>query len=203
MDAAAWDARYAARDLPWGAPPNPYVVEHATALPRGRALDLACGYGRNTLWLATRGWEVTALDYSGVAVARGEEIAAAAPAAVRRRITWAVADVTTADLGEGHDLVLWSFLHLPAAQRDPLLRRAAAALAPGGRLLLVAHDATNPEHGWGGARDPDVLPTPEAVVAALGGALVVDRAEVARRPVDTDEGPRVALDTLVLAHRAA
>jgi len=68
MDAADWDARYTDSELVWGAPPNRYVVEHTTALPMGRALDLACGEGRNALWLATRGWQVTGLDYSAVAL---------------------------------------------------------------------------------------------------------------------------------------
>ncbi|MEO9221831.1 MAG: methyltransferase domain-containing protein, partial [Mycobacteriaceae bacterium] len=105
MDATDWDKRYTDSELVWGAPPNRYVVEHTTALPKGCALDLACGEGRNALWLATRGWQVGALDYSTVALAKAEKIAARAPRAVVSRLRWRHGDVATAELGGGYDLV--------------------------------------------------------------------------------------------------
>lgn len=79
MDAAAWDKKYEETELVWGAPPNELLVEYATALPHGQALDLACGEGRNALWLATRGWEVTGIDYSAVAIEKARTIAARSP----------------------------------------------------------------------------------------------------------------------------
>lgn len=85
MDSAAWDAKYSAKDLVYGAPPNQTLVEFATNLPRGRALDLASGEGRNALWLATRGWEVTAVDFSAVALTKASRIAATSPRSVRDR----------------------------------------------------------------------------------------------------------------------
>ncbi len=76
-------------------------------------------------------------------------------------------------------------------------------MAPGGRFVLVCHDATNFEHGHGGPQYPEVLTTPDQVVAAIGSDLTVERAEVAERHVDTDGGTKTALDTIVVAHRPA
>ena len=200
MDAAAWDARYSARELVWGAPPNRYVVEHTTSLPPGRALDLACGEGRNALWLATRGWEVTGSDYSAVALAKAAEMAAPSPKAVVQRLTWRHGDAVTDELGGPYDLVLQVFLHLQGEQRRTVLAKAAAALAPGGTLIVVAHDSTNIADGTGGAQDPRVLFTPDDVVAELPADMTVT---VATKPLREVEGaPRPAIDALVVAVRA-
>lgn len=142
MDAHDWDARYAGDDLTWGAAADPTVVALTTTLTAGRALDLGCGEGRNALWLANRGWRVTAVDFSTVALTKGHRAAAHSPRSVRDRVDWVRADVTQVDLPSNYDLVLLSYLHLPGSPRRSLLRRAAAALAPGGTLLLVGHSST-------------------------------------------------------------
>jgi len=200
VNAGDWDARYRATVSLWSLEPNRFVVEACADLAPGRALDLAAGEGRNALWLAARGWDVTALDFSPVAVERARERAREAGVALRAEV---------ADLVGGWepepgsaDLVLLAYLQLPAAPLHGVLRGAATALAPGGTLLLVAHDRRNLEHGHGGPSDPAVLTDPAEVTAALGD-LTVTRAEVVERPVDTPDGPRTALDTLVLARRAA
>ena len=192
-----WDRRYAEPRLVWSAEPNRFVVEELAALPPGRALDLACGEGRNALWLAGRGWDVTGVDFSGVAIAKAQAMAAGAGVTAR---------FVRADLA-GHvpapasaDLVLLAYLQVPEPLRTTVLERAAAALRPGGVLLWVAHDRSTLDGGHGGPRNPDVLSTPDGVAAALDG-LAVTRAEVVRRPVATDEGEAVALDTLVRAIR--
>jgi SAM-dependent methyltransferase len=192
-----WDRRYAEPRLVWSAEPNRFVVEELAGLPPGRALDLACGEGRNAIWLARRGWEVTGVDFSGVAVAKAQAMAAEAGAAagfVRADLAGHVPEPRSADL------VLLAYLQVPDPLRTTVLQRAAAALRPGGTLLWVAHDRSNLDGGHGGPRDPDVLSTPGDVAAALDG-LAVTRAEVVRRPVATDEGGAVALDTLVRALR--
>ncbi|HEX6074350.1 MAG TPA: class I SAM-dependent methyltransferase [Micromonosporaceae bacterium] len=198
MDSDAWDARYAAvPDLVWSREPNRFVVEELADLPPGRAIDLAAGEGRNALWLAERGWQVTAVDFSGVAIDRGRRLADEH----KLSMAWLVTDLAgyVPPAGE-FDLVLIAYLHLPADEMAVVLRRAAAALAPGGTLLLVGHDLANLEHGVGGPQDPRVLHTPEAVTAALPG-LRVERAATVRRPVPTDDGSVDALDTLVRAVR--
>ncbi|MFC4604141.1 class I SAM-dependent methyltransferase [Rhodococcus kronopolitis] len=142
MDAHDWDARYAGDELTWGAAADPTVVAVATALTAGRALDLGCGEGRNALWLANRGWRVTAVDFSTVALTKGHRAAAHSPRSVRDRVDWVRADVTQVELPSDYDLVLLSYLHLPRSERRALLRRAAGALTLGGTLLILGHAAT-------------------------------------------------------------
>ncbi|WP_054246511.1 class I SAM-dependent methyltransferase [Rhodococcus opacus] len=196
MDAAAWDERYSQSDLVWGAPPNAVVVERVTSLPRGRALDLACGEGRNAHWLATRGWEVTGLDYSAVAVDKARRVAAEAPRSVRERLDYRVADVTDADLGGEYDLVLMIYLHLAPEERLQVVNRAISALKPDGILMILGHDAVNLSQGVGGPQDAEILYMPDDLVNSFGGRLVVDVAE--RRFRETDAG--TAIDALVVAH---
>ncbi|MFV9457227.1 class I SAM-dependent methyltransferase [Rhodococcus sp. NM-2] len=197
MDAAAWDERYSQSDLVWGAPPNAVVVERVTSLPRGRALDLACGEGRNAHWLATRGWEVTGLDYSAVAVDKARRVAAEAPRSVRERLDYRVADVTDTDVGGEYDLVLMIYLHLAPEERLQVVNRAISALKPDGILMILGHDAVNLSQGVGGPQDAEILYTPDDLVNAFGGQLSVDVAE--RRFRETDAG--TAIDALVVAHR--
>ena len=197
MDAAAWDERYSQSDLVWGAPPNAVVVERVTSLPRGRALDLACGEGRNAHWLATRGWEVTGLDYSAVAVDKARRVAAEAPRSVRERLDYRVADVTDTDLGGEYDLVLMIYLHLAPEERLQVVNRAISALKPDGILMILGHDAVNLSQGVGGPQDPEILYTTDDLVNSFDGRLVVDVAE--RRFRETDAG--TAIDALVVAHR--
>ena len=197
MTPDAWDRRYAEPRLVWSAEPNRFLVDELAALPPGRALDLACGEGRNAIWLARREWDVTGVDFSGVAVDKARRMADEAGVTAR---------FVRADLAEyvpepgSADLVALMYLQVPEPLRTVVLGRAAAALRPGGTLLWVAHDLRNLDGGHGGPQNPDVLSTPEGVAAALGG-LEALRAEVVRRPVPTDAGEAVALDTLVRAVR--
>ncbi|MFZ9017217.1 MAG: class I SAM-dependent DNA methyltransferase [Ilumatobacteraceae bacterium] len=199
MDAESWNQRYRDTELMWSAGPNRFVEEICADLPAGRSIDLAAGEGRNALWLADRGWNSTAVDHSDVAIERAERIAAERGL----DITTEVADLTTyVPTPGGYDLVLIAYLQLPDEQLTPILGRAAAAVAPGGTFVLVCHARANLEHGHGGPRYPEVLTTTEQVLAAVGDGLEVERAEVARRPVDTPDGQRIALDTVVVARRA-
>ncbi len=216
MDAAEWDARYSQGELVWGAPPNATVVANVFGLdrivtlrpegpdgqipPLPRALDLACGEGRNALWLATHGWQVHAVDFSQVGVDKGRTVATRLSRSVRNRVTWECADVTDLDAAGvtgPFELILMVFLHLPADRRRALLRRAADLLSPGGTLLVLGHDTRNLTEGYGGPQDPAILFTPEDVVADLGRDSGVDirKAEPILRPT---EG-RDAIDALVIA----
>jgi SAM-dependent methyltransferase len=198
MDAADWDARYAATaELEWGAEPNRWVAAELGDLPPGRACDLGAGEGRNALWLASRGWDVTAVDFSGAAIAKGRPIAEARALPV----TWVEADVRRyAVEARAYDAVVLAYLHLYDAERRAVVRSAAEGLAPGGVLVIVGHDTTNLTEGAGGPRDAAVLFTPDDVVADLAGlpGLVVERAERVRRAV----GDAEAIDALVRVRRA-
>lgn len=199
MDATDWDERYRAAELVWGAGPNRWVEEELADLPPGRALDLACGEGRNALWLARGGWQVTAVDFSAAALEKGRTLESRQPAGAPP-IEWVCADVVAYQADHPVDLALVSYLQLAADGRRQAVRHAADALAPGGVLFVVGHDSANLAEGTGGPQEPSVLYTAEDVVADLDGALVIDRAEAVRRPVVG--APRPAIDALVRAHKA-
>jgi SAM-dependent methyltransferase len=195
MDSTEWDQRYQQAEWVWSLAPNRFVAEQLADLSPGRALDLACGEGRNALWLARQGWRVTAVDFSEVALGKGRERAAKDGL----ELDWLAADLTSyVPEPGGFDLVLIAYLHLSPHDTPNVLRRAAAALAPGGTFFIVGHDATNPAEGFGGPQDPSVLYTPDTIAASLT-ALRVERAERVTRPVEG--APRPAIDTLVIAHR--
>jgi 2-polyprenyl-3-methyl-5-hydroxy-6-metoxy-1,4-benzoquinol methylase len=199
MDAAGWDARYAEADLVSTAAPNRFLVDTADGLAPGRALDLAAGAGRNAVWLAGHGWEVTAVDFSGEGLRRAEALAAHHGV----EIATVRADVTEYRPPVGaFDLVVLAYLQLPEQQISGVIATASAAVAPGGTLLVAAHDRANLERGYGGPSRPEVLTTVDLVTAAITG-LEIMRAEIAERSVDTPEGERIALDTLVVARRSA
>lgn len=195
-----WNQRYAAKELVWTANANRFLAAEAETLPPGRALDLAAGECRNAVWLAERGWTVRAVDFSDVGLEKGRQLAEAHK--VADRITFEVADLTgyTPEAG-GYDLVALIYLQLPQAELVPILQRAARAVAPGGTLIVVAHDSANLEHGYGGPQKPEVLYTAEQVVAALGGALEIEKAGPVERPVETEDGVQVAIDCLVRGRR--
>jgi SAM-dependent methyltransferase len=196
---AAWDQRYSGPDLAWGVGPNRFVPGEVTTLAAGRAIDLGTGEGRNAIWLAERGWQVTAVDFSAAGLARAARLAAERAV----RVEWVQADLLDYQPAPGHyDLVLIAYLHLPADSLARVFRAAAAAVAPGGTLLVIGHDRDNITRGHGGPQDPGRLYTPAAVAAELDG-LVVQRAEQVTRPVRTPDGERTAIDTLVRAGRPA
>lgn len=202
MDSTTWDERYAASDLVWSAGPNVWVEKVASELPVGTALDLAAGEGRNALWLAERGWRATAVDFSAVALDRAGRIAAERLGDAADRLRTVVADVTRYGDDRDYDLVLVVYLQLPSEQRRAALRAAAARVAPGGRLLVVAHHGDNLAEGVGGPPDPAVLYTEQDVVADVAGlGLAVERAERALR--DVAGADRQAVDTLVVLARPA
>ncbi len=176
MDAEGWNERYAAAELVWSAEPNRFVAAECADLPPGRAVDLAAGEGRNAIWLARRGWTVTAVDFSQVALDKGARLAGDTP------VTWVCADATTWVAPEPVDLVVIAYLQLPADARRAAVRGAYDALRPGGTLLLVAHDSTNLAEGAGGPQDPAVLMTADDVLGDLDGlgVHVVRAGRVAR-----------------------
>ncbi len=203
MDAGAWDERYGASELIWSVTPNQFVESECAGLPPGRALDLAAGEGRNAIWLARRGWRVTALDFSSVAIAKGRRLAGAV------EIDWRVADATSWRPEHDYDLAVIAYLQLAAEERRAAMLGAFDALAVGGTFLLVAHDSTNLVEGTGGPQDPAVLMTAGDVLADLEGTRYdVERAgRVPRRVRAADEhggeADLTAWDCLVRVRRTA
>jgi SAM-dependent methyltransferase len=201
VDRSDWDSRYQATDLVWSADPNRWVAAEVADLTPGRALDLAAGEGRNSLWLAGRGWSVTAVDFSAVALNKGRRMAESLGAETVNRILWVEADlVDYTPEPASYELALVIYLQVLADQRHVVLRRAVESLVPGGVLLVVGHDTTNLTAGVGGPQDASVLFTPDDVVADLatsGTTVRVEKAERVLRPVDAE--PRPAIDALVRA----
>ncbi len=185
VDAHAWDERYAAEDRVWGGEPNRFVVQYLSDLEPGSAIDLGAGEGRNAVWLAARGWDVTAVDFSPVGLAKARAMAAEAGVA----LATVAEDVLAFEPSMHTDLVLLSYLQIPDAAQTALLGRVALWLRPGGRVFVVAHDKANQV---GGPPDEGVRYSVEQTVAALEG-LQIEVAEVAER-----DG---ALDTVVLARQ--
>lgn len=192
-----WDRRYASVESLWSAEPNRFLVAEVADLEPSRALDLACGEGRNAIWLAARGWDVTGVDYSEVAIAKARSRAERTRVAVDLRCADLVAyEPETA----AFDLVLVLYLHIPRDERRGVLERAAAAVAPGGTFVLLGHDRTNIADGVGGPSDPGILYTPDEIAAELPG-LEIEKAERVLRGV-AGEG-RDAIDALVRARKSA
>ncbi len=202
MDREGWNRRYAEKELVWSAGPNQFVVAETESLRPGRALDLAAGEGRNAVWLAARGWRVTAVDFSEVALDKARRLAEARGVDVE----WALADLVDYRPDPGaYDLVLMCYLQVPEDARRLIIARARAAVVPGGVFLYVGHDRSNLEHGVGGPQDPAVLCTAGDVVADLPG-FEIQKAEVAERRVEREPGhggaaDAIALDALVRAVR--
>lgn len=212
MDARAWDERYSAAELVWSAAPNQFVAAELAGLPPGRALDLASGEGRNALWLAGLGWQVTAVDFSLVGLDKARALQRRHPRGQDLRVDWVHADVLTYDSGPApYDLALLAYLQLQADQRQTVVRQAFCSLREGGTLFVVAHDSTNLTEGTGGPSDASVLFTAEEVLADLDGErFLVERAERVARAVQSDvgthahpgDGTRTAYDALVRVVRS-
>ncbi|MGN9844469.1 FAD-dependent oxidoreductase [Nonomuraea sp. H19] len=197
-----WDSRYAERPQIWSGEPNVALVREAADLAPGRALDLGCGEGGDAVWLARRGWHVTAVDVSGVALERAGGHAAAA--GVGDRIDWQRHDLG-ASFPEGvYDLVsahfLHSFVELP---REKILRTAATAVAPGGVLLVVGHAGWP---SWEHTPHADVhFPTPQEVLDSLelteGEWEVQVCEEYERTQTAPDGGPGTRTDNILKVRR--
>jgi thioredoxin reductase/SAM-dependent methyltransferase len=141
-DRAWWEERYRTAQHLWSGRANDFLVEEAADLPPGRALDAGAGEGADALWLAERGWQVTALDLSQVALDRGAQ--AAEERGLGDRVRWRQADLAEEPPEAGaYDLVTSAFLHPPADVREKVLRGLADAVAPGGTLLVVNHDPSD------------------------------------------------------------
>jgi SAM-dependent methyltransferase len=200
MDREAWNQRYADAELVWSAEANRFLVEEVADLPPGRALDLGAGEGRNAIWLGERGWRVTAVDFSGVGLQKARRLAEGRGV----EVNWIEADLRSYSPARGaFDLVVLVYIHLPGEERRALVRRAADAVAAGGTLLVLGHDRSNIEEGYGGPQDPTILFSPDDISDDLAGIeeLRVVRADRVTRPVMTDDGERNAIDALVRAER--
>ena len=198
MKSVDWDQKYATTELVWGAGPNRFLVPEVADLHPGKALDLGCGEGRNAIWLAERGWQVTGVDFSEIGLEKARRLASERGV----EVNWLRADLLEYEPAHSaFDLVIVFYIQLPAAELSAVIKKAVAALAPGGTLLVVGHDLLNLSKGVGGPQDPGVLFTPADIERHLAG-LHIERAERVLRPV-IEEGREVnAIDALVRARKS-
>jgi SAM-dependent methyltransferase len=194
---ARWNRRWAEEQARSTTEPSGFLVSEIEGLTPGVALDLACGAGRNAVWLARRGWRVTGVDFSDVALGMARALAGEAAVAVE----WLEADAADwAPPARAYDLVCVLYLQLPAVERRRALAHAAAAVRPGGTLLVVGHDRLNLTEGWAGPTQAEVLFTPDEVVAEIEGLEILKAGRVWRVVPEAPPG-RAAIDALVRARR--
>jgi SAM-dependent methyltransferase len=182
---AQWDERYRSASRVFRAEPDETLVELVSPLGPGRAVDVGAGEGRNSLWLASAGWKVTAVDLSGVGLGRIAEGAVAEGLEIETVLADGTAYLEEAAArGEGFDLAVLAFVHPAPGERTALLHAAAAALAPGGHLLLVGHHRIS--LGIAGPPDPDLLYTEGELAAEVTG-LDILRLEQRHGPSDVEQ----------------
>ncbi|WP_329111172.1 class I SAM-dependent methyltransferase [Micromonospora sp. NBC_01699] len=198
-----WDERYRSADRIWSGNPNPHLVTTATDLEPASALDVGSGEGADAIWLADRGWRVTGVDISGVALTRAAERAAEAGPEIAERITWQRADLLSwAPEPARYDLVQAQFVHLPPAELEPLHRRLAAAVRPGGTLLVVGHHPSDLDTSIGRPNLPDLMFTAEHIAAVLDPADWDIVTTAPERPAVDPEGRTITIrDAVLRAHR--
>lgn len=204
MKEAFWDERYRSSSELWSGRPNPQLVAEAADLVSGTALDVGCGEGADVIWLAERGWRVTAVDVSTVALERGADHALEMGVDVAERITWLHADVTEWVPAAGSfDLVSAQFMHPPRDQRKLLYRRLAESVAPGGTLLIVGHHPSDVETTVPRPSAPELLFTASDIATSLAPEewdILVAEAR-ARSVPDPDGHPTTIRDAVLRARR--
>jgi 2-polyprenyl-3-methyl-5-hydroxy-6-metoxy-1,4-benzoquinol methylase len=196
-----WDRRYAEKPALWGGHVNAAVEEETAGLTPGRALDVACGEGGDSLWLAEQGWQVDGIDVSQVALDRAR--ARAEAQSLQERVSWQQRDVLAWRPPEStYDLVTVTFLHFPPELRRRVYAALAAAVRPGGSFLVVAHHPSDLETTVRRPPEPELFFTADDLVADLEGEWTV--ATASSRPktaVDADEREVTVHDTVLRAVR--
>ena len=182
-----WESFYERRDQVWTGRPNLALVAEIAEVPPGNALDLGCGEGGDAVWLAERGWRVTAIDISATAIARGA--AAASARGLAERINWQCEDLETWSPSGHYDLVNAEYLHSPVEfDRARVLRAAASAVKRGGTLLIVGHAGPA---SWQEPQPQVHLPTAAEVLGSLAltpGEWTVERMDEFEREQPSPDG---------------
>jgi SAM-dependent methyltransferase len=195
----SWDERYGGDGHIWSGRPNAVLAHEASDLTPGRAVDLGCGEGGDAIWLAERGWQVTAADFSEAGLARA--VAHAADRGVADRVEWRQADLRTwRPDGEQWDLVTSHFLHLLDDGMVEATRQMADAVAPGGTLLVVGHHPDDEHTGLRWSM-PGVLFSAEQLLPALDPDLFDVHAEARERRETRDGVEHVVTDAVLRARR--
>jgi SAM-dependent methyltransferase len=199
---AFWEGHYRDHPAAHDHRPNAHLVSEAAELAAGRALDAGCGEGADAIWLASRGWDVTAVDLSSTALLRARERSEGQGADIADRIDWVQADLTSWSPAEDHfDLVSAQYVHVPEVARASLFQRLAAAVAPGGTLLVTGHHPSDLETTMSRGEETALYVTAEQIAASLDP----DRWEIAvaetrpRQETDPEHRKVTVSDTVLRA----
>jgi len=200
---AAWDERYRSRDALWSGKPNPYLVSECDGLTPGLALDVGAGEGADAIWLATRGWRVVASDISAVALGRAVAHAAERGEDIAGRIEWRHEDIASVEPAAAtFDLVTAQYLHLRLPARAVAFGALAAAVAPGGTLLIVGHHPSDLQTSVPRPPLPELFYTGDDIEALIGGGWhIVTNAAPGRVATDPDGNAVTIHDTVFRAAR--
>lgn len=203
LDEAFWEERYRSHEAVWSGRPNPQLVAEAGGLTPGTALDVGSGEGADALWLAQRGWQVTAVDFSTTALARAARHAGTLGPDVAERVTWTHRDLMAwVPPATAFDLVTAQYLHTLPGPRRSILAGLADAVAPGGILLVVGHHPLDLQTPVPRPPRPELFPTAEDLAAALDPhrweVLVV---EARPRPATAPDGRAATVHDAVLTAR--
>jgi len=200
---AAWDERYRSRDALWSGKPNPYLVAECDGLTPGLALDVGAGEGADAIWLATRGWRVVASDISAVALGRAAAHAAERGEDIAGRIEWRHEDIASVEPAAAtFDLVTAQYLHLPPPAREVAFRALAAAVGPGGTLLIVGHHPSDLQTTVPRPPQPELFYTGDDIEVLIGrGWDVLTNAAPGRAATDPDGNAVTIHDTVFRAVR--
>jgi SAM-dependent methyltransferase len=165
FDEAFWNERYRSQTALWSGNPNPLLITETAALTPGAALDVGSGEGADAIWLAKRGWKVTGLELSTVAI---ERAASHAEQNGVGHIEWQQADLLTWEPPIArYDLVSAQFMHLAHPDRDVVYRGLAGSVAPGGTLLVVGHHVSDLDTWSGHPQLPGMFFTGDDIAALL------------------------------------
>jgi chemotaxis protein methyltransferase CheR len=196
-----WEERYRQKNRIWSGRVNPVMAEIVEPLKPGRALDLGCGEGGDAVWLARQGWLVTGVDISATALERAA--AHVAEAGLADRVTFERHNLAHGFPEGEFDLVSAQFLQSPIDfPHDQVLRRAAAAVTPGGLLLIVEHGAAPP---WSEHADAE-FPTAQETLESLHldpGKWTVERVDSPEREATGPDGTAgILIDNVIAARRS-
>ena len=205
MDSNTWDQKYSTEEFIYTKVENRFVVELCKDLDgtNKRAIDLAGGEGRNSVWLAKRGWQVENIDFSEVAL--GKYLAFAEEEGVLENCSSNCSDALSfIPLVTPVDLAVIAYLQIPENDLATAIERLSAHVVPGGTLMGVWHSRDNLEGGFGGPRDPQVLPNVETITQALAGTgLEIEVLENRDGQIQTKEGLKPSVTLVLLAKRPA
>jgi SAM-dependent methyltransferase len=178
---STWDARYSGGTYVYGTAPNGFLAEVGDRIPRGRVLSLGEGEGRNAVYLASQGYDVTAVDASPVGLEKARRLASEHGV----RMTTVVADLADFPFEPGRwDGIVSIFCHLPSALRARVYQRAVAGLRPGGAFILEAYTPRQLAFKTGGPSQPDMLVTLDALRSELAGLRLERAVELEREVVE-------------------